>query len=296
MNFQLESKEEEVKVLREKLESRESLLVQLAAKSTDPDVKSLVLSSIDATDTASVWELLEAEQSRNAQITRENDQLKSDLQDALHAQVSSSPENALTHIRREAASELQLQLDAERSKHQRSIEDEKTRHQRELSTMQERQAVLLRDLETEQENYRNLENSMSVGERHLKKKMDNLENSLSQLTVLYNQLAQQKSVLKVETQVMEKKLKRKQEENFKLLGDIGELQKKLLEAPSKDLSFAADFRLRRNHKIKKTLKGGKHGSLRKLQTFQAFPDFSGISRGKPLPDIQEERKDSLPSL
>lgn len=295
MNFQLESKEEEVKVLKEKLENREALLAQLAAKSTDPDVKSLVLASINSTDTASVWELLEAEKSRNAQITREIDQLKSDLQVALQAKVS-NPDDVLTHIRREAATEIQLQLDAERSKHQRLVEDEKARHQRELSILQERQSGLLRDLETEQENYRNLENSMSVGERHLKKKMDNLENSLSQLTVLYNQLAQQKSVLKVETQVMEKKLKRKQEENLKLLSDLGELQKKLLEAPSKDLSFAADFRLRRTHKIKKTLKGGKHGNLRKLQTFQAFPDFSGLSRGKPLPDIQEERKDSLPSL
>lgn len=295
MNFELETKEEEVKVLKEKLEHREALLAKLSAKSADPEVKTLILSSLDVTDTASAWELLETESTRSAQLLREVEQLKTELQEALHAKSSGSDE-VLTHIRREAATEIQLQLEAERSKHQRSIEEERTRHQRELSSVQERQAVLLRDLETEQENYRNLENSMSVGERHLKKKMDNLENSLSQLTVLYNQLAQQKSVLKVETQVMEKKLKRKQEENLKLMSEVGELQKKLLESPTKDLSFAVDFRNRRSHKIKKTLKGGKHGSMRKMQTFQPFPDFAGISRGKPLPEIQEERKDSVPSL
>ena len=295
MNFELESKEEEVRTLKEKLASREALLAQIAVKSEDLEVKSLAKTSLDAAEVTNVWELLEAEKLRNSQLTREIEQLKTEIQETLHTKVPNS-EEVLNRIHREAATELQLQLEEERAKHQRHAEEEKTRHQREMSAMQERQNMLLRDLESEQENSRNLENSMTTGERHLKKKMDSLESNLSQLTVLYNQLAQQKSVLKVEAQVMEKKLKRKQEENLKLLSELGKLQKQLLEAPTKDLSLAADFRLRRSHKIKKTLKGGKHSDLRKLQTLQAFPEFAGLGRGKQLAEIPEERKESAPGL
>ena len=49
---------------------------------------------------------------------------------------------------------------------------------------------------------------MNAGERALKKKCDTLERNLEQLTLMYHQLISQKSILKVDKQVSERKISR----------------------------------------------------------------------------------------
>ncbi|CAG9310172.1 unnamed protein product [Blepharisma stoltei] len=66
-------------------------------------------------------------------------------------------------------------------------------------------------LEEARENYATLELTMSEGERALKKKTDVLERNLEQLTLMYHQLASQKSALSVDKQVAERKSQRLQE-------------------------------------------------------------------------------------
>jgi len=65
------------------------------------------------------------------------------------------------------------------------------------------------ELDEWKEKYKNLETTMSEGDLALKKKVNSLERNLEQLTLMYHKLVQNKSVLKIDTQVNEKKLKRK---------------------------------------------------------------------------------------
>jgi len=57
------------------------------------------------------------------------------------------------------------------------------------------------ELDEEREKNRNLETTMTEGEKALKKKVNTLENNLEQLSAMYHQLASQKSILKVDSQV-----------------------------------------------------------------------------------------------
>jgi len=57
------------------------------------------------------------------------------------------------------------------------------------------------ELDDTKEKYRHLENSMSNGEKSLKKKVTSLEGNLEQLTLIYHQLTQKLSSAKIENQV-----------------------------------------------------------------------------------------------
>lgn len=57
------------------------------------------------------------------------------------------------------------------------------------------------ELDDTKEKYRHLENSMSSGEKSLKKKVTSLEGNLEQLTLIYHQLVSKLTNAKVENQV-----------------------------------------------------------------------------------------------
>ena len=61
---------------------------------------------------------------------------------------------------------------------------------------------LEKELNEERKKYKCLEDSMTQGERALKKKVNSLETNLEQLSMMYHQLLSQRSVLKVDNQVL----------------------------------------------------------------------------------------------
>jgi len=67
-----------------------------------------------------------------------------------------------------------------------------------------------------------LESAISEGDRAVKRKVISLERNIEQLTLMYHQLVSQKSALKVENQVNEKRIQRKNER-------ISVLEKRLAE-------------------------------------------------------------------
>lgn len=64
-------------------------------------------------------------------------------------------------------------------------------------------------LDEAEERFRRLENTINQGDFALRKRINKLENQAEQLTIMYHQVVSEKSVLKVDFQVSEKKLKRK---------------------------------------------------------------------------------------
>mmetsp|Transcript_12207 Transcript_12207/g.12240 ORF Transcript_12207/g.12240 Transcript_12207/m.12240 type:complete len:138 (-) Transcript_12207:17-430(-) len=71
---------------------------------------------------------------------------------------------------------------------------------------------------------------MSQGEKSLKKKTDTLERNLDQLTLMYQQLVSQKSMLKVDKQINERKIQRLNERCQILEDQSNNLKSKLLQA------------------------------------------------------------------
>jgi uncharacterized protein YaaN involved in tellurite resistance len=71
-------------------------------------------------------------------------------------------------------------------------------------------------LDEAKEAYRVLEGTLSKGDMTLKKKCSKLERSNEQITLMYHQVVSEKSVLKIDLQVAEKKIQRKEEKIKKL--------------------------------------------------------------------------------
>ena len=57
------------------------------------------------------------------------------------------------------------------------------------------------ELDEQKEKFRHLENSMTNGEKSLKKKVTALEQNLESLTLIYHQLVSKMTITKVENQV-----------------------------------------------------------------------------------------------
>ena len=297
MTEEIEKKDAQISDLKSSLAAKDAVLTHIAVAPDMAKVHALIQESgnLDAKELTSVQQLYQEEARKAVQLHSENERLKGDLEQALQKKVSNL-EEVRNRMRQEAAAE-----------YSKLLSEQSALHQRELAGMAEKQQRLTKSLESEQENYRNLENSMTEGERQLKKKMNSLEHSLEQLTVLYNQLASQKAILRVEGQVMEKKIKRKQEENLKLLAEVERVRKELIEAKQKEANLAGDPRLRDRlllrgtfptRKIKKMIKGGKHLPLRTAMTFQpqldqAVPQLKPVKDERPFEEnaLEEERKD-----
>lgn len=277
MNQELEAKADELREVKTVLQARDALLTHIAVASSEPRVHELLQQSghQDAKEVLAVQQLYEQETLKVRELTQTNELLKADLEQALRRQVKNL-EEVLQRIRTEAASEFQQQLAKERSA-----------HKQELSSLNDKQVRLLMQLETEQVNYRNLENSMTEGERKLKKKMNALEHSLEQLTVLYNQLVSQKAKMAIEMQVQEKKSKRKQDEVVKLQAEIAGLQKELTEARNKEAVEPKKSTWRSSFRIRKAIKGGRHAEI--LSPRSPLPEIPEFKAKRE--ETEEERKD-----
>lgn len=79
-------------------------------------------------------------------------------------------------------------------------------------------------LDESEERFRRLENTINQGDVPLRKKISKLENQAEQLTIMYHQVVSEKSVLKVDYQVAEKKLKRKDDKITSLEKTLNKLR------------------------------------------------------------------------
>lgn len=201
------------------------------------------------------------------------------MQQALGHQAP-NVDDIMQRIRAELAADFQTQLASERAAHQKA-----------LAAAQDKHSRLLSQLQTEQINYRNLENSMTEGELKLKKKMNALEHSLEQLSILYSQLTSQKAKMNVEMMVQDKKIKRKQDEVAKLQGEITNLRKEIVDMKNREALEQRKPVWRgvfTPHRIKKAIKGGRHiESLSPIHSpLPEIPEFKQRRE-----EAEEERKD-----
>ena len=149
---------------------------------------------------------------------------------------------------------------------------EKAQLQQELITHKHRASTTRTQLEQVNEAYKALKVTSSEGERTMAKKCETLERNLEQLTLMYHQLVSQKSVLKVDKQVNERKIQRISDKNRSMEEQLKRAQEKLKEqedanrALSEELAAYKDNNVRSSicgygvmniaKNIKKTIKGG----------------------------------------
>ncbi|OMJ91648.1 hypothetical protein SteCoe_5803 [Stentor coeruleus] len=161
-----------------------------------------------------------------------------------------------------------------------------------VKKIQELQVVI----DSAAEKYKALENTMSDGERSLKRRSDTLERSLEQLSLMYHQLATQKSALKVDNQVCERKIVRLNEKNAnneKLIKDqtekIAKLEQEIMEITKRTTNFEENNKmtiesLRYSTRIKKVIKGG-------MDFENMFTSKKSLSNSTDSDKNKEEEKD-----
>ena len=161
--------------------------------------------------------------------------------------------------------------------------DEKKSMGKELETRLKKVVELELNIEAEKEKYTALVDNMSDGERALNKRIDKLKRNLEQLDLMYHQLVNQQSILKVEKQVGERKIDRLNEKikNFDRIRK--ENNEKITNLEMENSKLNEELKLvkarnslnvvsNQNPKIKKVIKGGgdsythRYGSGRKGQS------------------------------
>ena len=107
---------------------------------------------------------------------------------------------------------------------QKKYDYEKTQILRDLQNRVDKVVKLEMALDDAKESYRALENSLTKDDRTFKKHIAKLERNLEQITLMYHQVVSEKSVLKVDLQVAEKKIMRKEDKVVSLERSVGQLR------------------------------------------------------------------------
>lgn len=102
---------------------------------------------------------------------------------------------------------VKQELEAQR----REFEEQKDQLQKDLHNRVEKVLKLEMQLDEQKDAYRQLENSISREDLKFKQKAQNLEKNLDQIHQMYQNVTSDKSILKVDLQVAQRKLERKQQ-------------------------------------------------------------------------------------
>jgi len=157
------------------------------------------------------------------------------------------------------------------------FEGEKQLILKDLQNRVDKVVKLEMDLDESKEKYKGLEASMSEGDKSMRRKVNSLERNLEQLTLMYHQLASQKSLLKVDNQVFERKVQRKNEK-------ITELEKQLAKAKEQLNMFKAQAEALKNALIKNTIPGSEGMVLsEEQQNFLLQRPYLGVTSSVALP-------------
>jgi len=172
-------------------------------KSKSSNEKSIDSLTIVTGDSASTIKQLQSKYSDiKAMLSAEKDMNKT-----LNNEIESLRESLQSKLDKKEKDMLEKALNAQRLQ----FEEEKKQT---LSSLQNRVDKVIQleiELDDSKEKYRSLESAISEGDRALKRKVLSLERNIEQLTLMYHQLVSQKSSLKVECQVNEKRIQRKNE-------------------------------------------------------------------------------------
>ncbi|OMJ73454.1 hypothetical protein SteCoe_27847 [Stentor coeruleus] len=143
----------------------------------------------------------------------------------------------------------------------------------ELNLKGKKNADLQLMIDVSEEKYRALENTMSDGEKTLKRRSDALEKNLERLSLMYHQLVTQKSMLKVDKQICDRKIARlteKSTSNDKQINDLSEkisiLERENISLLDQTVKLELKIRLIQgtiasNTRIKKVIRGGGDNTL-----------------------------------
>lgn len=250
--------EVEISKLKADLEEKDAILVRLAAEQENQTVGVL----IDHTsDLMRLEQQLAAERETSTGLTTELNSLKSQLDTAL---ASSVPD--LDAIKRRLVEETE-------KREREHWGEDKAEILRNLQNRVDKVVRLEVELDDAREQMKMMEDNMNEGERALKKKVNSLERNLEQLTLMYHQLVSQKSMLKVDNQVYEKKLQRKSERCDELIKQLNAASEQLsgykhrcdmLTVELNEMKNAGSVSfgskplnsVSGNHKIRKKIKGG----------------------------------------
>jgi kinesin family protein 5 len=248
----------EIVKLKAELQDKDAILSRLANSQVDTPVKELM----DHThELIRLENQLAIEREAAEAFSNEVVSLRKQLDTALQVSVPDL-ENIKTRLVEET----------ERRERDRWT-DEKTGLLKDLENRVDKVVRLEMDLDETKEQLSSMESIMTEGERALKKKVNSLERSLEQLTLMYHQIISQKSMLKVDNQVYEKKLQRRTERCDELLTQLNLVSEKLSycrhrceiltneialtrRAGRDSLAVRAHTSYTGNHRIRKRIKGG----------------------------------------
>ena len=138
---------------------------------------------------------------------------------------------------------------------------------------------------------------MSEGDRALKKKVNSLERNLEQLTLMYHQLVSAKSVLKIDNQVNEKKLKRKVAKVNQLEQELITYREKIEAYKKKSVSMKKEredhYRMTmipKHTNIKRSIRGGsRNANLLQNKNIRSSVQVSTLPISNPLFDLEEQK-------
>jgi kinesin family protein 5 len=250
--------EMQIAVLKAEAEEKDAILGRLAADNENQSVQKLY----DRTnDLIRLEEQLTIEREASSALTKEISSLRAQLHEAVQSAVPD-----LELIKQHLVEETEKRLGERWG-------EEKATMLKDLLSRGDKVNRLEVELEETREQMRSMEENMDEGERALKKKVNSLERNLEQLTLMYHQLVSQKSMLKVDNQVYEKKLHRKTERCEELTKQLGSASEQLsgykhrCEMLANELaevrSTGRDSAMMRSHasvsghhKIRKKIKGG----------------------------------------
>ncbi|CAD7928767.1 unnamed protein product [Amoebophrya sp. A25] len=146
------------------------------------------------------------------------------------------------------------------------------------------------DIANERERVADLQEKLKDGDRPLKRKVSQLDKNLEQLTVMYHKLVSQNSGLKVECQVNEKKVIRKDQRITSLETSLREAKGKYEKLLTQCANLTAAMDLMGKKENRTTLGAGKARLMRPLQGGQQAP--RRVTASKAGDDEQDEAKDA----
>jgi kinesin family protein 5 len=254
---ELELKDIQIKELQSRLEARESLLAQIRDRTTDKSISLLIRNSDRGDSIENTKDLLHKAQDRIRSLFNELAQTKSASERLMKTKVPN-----LDDIRRTISEEAVNQAE-------KLWEEERFQLNNDLQNRVEKVIRLEIEIDEAHESYRALEQSVRGGDSAMVQKVTFLEKKLDELAANYHNLFSQGSYLKMENEVLAKRVQRKTDKVKSLEIDLKQAQDQLqaltgkvdaLVAETQDLKtrgfYARSTTSFASNRLKRPIKGG----------------------------------------
>lgn len=201
-------------------------------ESSDSAIKTALLNASDLTqfEEADSFYLTESEVSQimdNTKVMREQLHDNGKSNEKLKKEITALQEELNTALKEEKINveEIALKIANDKIRVKKELwDEEKMMILKDLQNRVDKVVRLEINLDQAQENIRKMEATMGSGDKPLRKKIAQLERNVQQLTLMYHQVVSEKSVIKVDFQVAEKKMQRKEEKILTLEKTMSKLR------------------------------------------------------------------------